>query len=236
MAAATASLVRGVRGIRRIVVFDTETTGLPTTFSIPTTLQQCERHFKTCRIVEMAWNVYEPDGTLVSKACHLVRPDASYTIPEASTKIHGISHAEAMDKGIPIADVMRSFLEDVMVESSSEAAQGGRTVLVAHNIKFDIKVVAAELIRLGWMEQRDRLFHEEDIKLSCTMHKACRAFQLGKYPKLSEICERLFGPDYMMDGSSPMQLHRADTDVELCARVYFELQKYAAAAAATHKK
>lgn len=192
----------------RVIVYDTETTGLP-----PYEWNACSRRrepappslvgrWAGCRIVQMAWAVFDPDGSLVEEQCHLVRPDG-FQVPPQATAIHGISHAEAVAEGKDVRDVLRAF-----VASMHECDR-----MVAHNISFDTHVVQAEMHRAGMSEEAGRVAGMPEF---CTMKAGTLPGQ--KWPKLVELYERLFH-------ETPAISHKADADVEQCARIYFELSK-----------
>lgn len=192
----------------RVIVYDTETTGLPpyqwnynTRRREPATPSLVEQ-WAGCRIVQMAWAVFERDGTPVEEQCHLVRPDG-FQVPPQATAIHGISHAQAAAEGIDVRDVLRAFA----------ASLQGCSVMVAHNISFDTHVVQAEMHRAGMAEEAERVASTPPF---CTMKAG--TLPGHKWPKLVELYERLFH-------EKPAISHRADADVEQCARIYFEMTK-----------
>lgn len=89
-------------------------------------------------------------------------------------------------------------------------------LLVAHNIRFDEKMVGAELLRTGHANL------VETKKRICTMQSATDYCQLPgrygfKWPTLQELHNTLFKESF--DGA-----HDALADVRACARCYFELK------------
>jgi len=91
------------------------------------------------------------------------------------------------------------------------------SVLVAHNVEFDERILGAELLRAGSpniVEAKER---------RCTMQAAtdyCRLpGQYGyKWPSLHELHMTLFGQPF--EGA-----HDALVDACACARCYFELKR-----------
>ncbi len=65
-----------------------------------------------------------------------MKPDG-WVIPDDAIKIHGITNSKAFNSGIPIVRVLDKFM--LAVKQAD--------LLVAHNIDFDWKVVAAEFYR-----------------------------------------------------------------------------------------
>ena len=90
------------------------------------------------RLVQLAWQLHDPQGKLLSRGNRIVQPDG-FTIPFNSTKIQGITTARALVEGLPLDQVMEEFLAD------AELA----TYVMGHNIGFDVNVAGAELVRLG---------------------------------------------------------------------------------------
>jgi DNA polymerase III epsilon subunit family exonuclease len=104
------------------VAFDLETTGL---------------FAGACRIVEAAAVRFRGDGTELARLERLVNPGC--TIPWQAMRVHGIT--DAMVRGQPtIAQVLPEFLEFLGADD---------TLLLAHNARFDIGFLAADVAKLG---------------------------------------------------------------------------------------
>ena len=69
-----------------ILIYDTETTGLPRDWNAPITDGD-----NWPRLVQLAWQLHDETGKLLSRGNHVVCPDG-FTIPFNSTKIHGKLH------------------------------------------------------------------------------------------------------------------------------------------------
>lgn len=112
---------------RRVLFFDTETTGLPKRRN----QGALEGPMNWPDLVEMGWMVYDADtGERLRTDQGIIRPDG-WTIGADVTKIHGISHEMAMKDGETLAAVMGRFMADVR----------GCYLVVAHNLEFDRNVV-----------------------------------------------------------------------------------------------
>ncbi len=185
--------------------FDCETTGLPQIRYFAPEVAGEWPH-----LVQIAWSRFDARGNAEEARCHIIRPEG-FRIPEDATRIHGISHAHARRVGRPLAEVLDEFLE---------AAAAPGTVLVAHNLDYDLGVVGAELVR----SRRPRDFL--DIPGICTMKgttELCRLPRWGggcgyKWPTLEELHEFVFGRSY--EGA-----HDAARDLEACARCFFTLRR-----------
>jgi DNA polymerase III epsilon subunit-like protein len=161
-----------------------------------------------CRLVQIAWELYSPDSqTPLASKEFMIQP-TDFTIPEAASKIHGISMEEAQTKGVPLHEVIFE-LREIM---------GNVSTLVAHNIDFDMSVVTAELMRANCEDLAKAMMQKQQI---CTMKRGTKKGQ--KWPKLGELYRELFG-------ASPEakygDLHRADVDVRCCADIYFHQEAH----------
>lgn len=180
------------------LVFDTETTGLPP-YAMGRKGYISPKHFvewNNCRVVQLAWMVVNDTHEIVATRDFLIRP-RDFTIPEESTRIHGITQEKACSEGVSIKEALRAFLEDLPKVD----------VLVAHNIDFDIHVVLAELYRAK-MDTQSLL----RLPTYCTMKEGSTRYE--KWCKLGELYEKYFHqkPDIVQ--------HRACNDVMLCYTVY----------------
>jgi DNA polymerase III subunit epsilon len=181
--------------------FDTETTGIPRNYKAPVTDVD-----NWPRIVQIAWLLADDAGAEISSAEYLVRP-AGFRIPAEATRVHGITTEEALERGAELGAV----LEGIVAEIQRSA------VLVAHNMAFDEKILGAELLRLG------RVNELATRKRECTMQSSTNYCRIPgkfgyKWPTLAELHQKLFG-----EGVSGA--HRALADVRACARCYFELKR-----------
>ena len=106
------------------LIFDTETTGLPKNKQSPLT------DFDNWpRVVQIAWQLHNHTGKLLSNQNIIVKPDG-FTIPFNAEKVHGISTQRAMEEGSPLAEVLDLFTEDLK----------GADLIIGHNIlDFDIR-------------------------------------------------------------------------------------------------
>lgn len=180
--------------------FDTETTGLPRRWNAPVTDVD-----NWPRLVQLAWMMYSEDGQLKESRDVIIRPEG-FSIPLEVSRLHGISTAIAVEKGLPLKEVMEEFADKI-----DEAY-----ALVGHNISFDECIVGAEFERLRMMTS---LFLKPKY---CTMKSATKYCQLPgkqgfKAPRLSELHQILFGTGF--DNA-----HNALADVEATARCFWELK------------
>lgn len=184
------------------LIFDTETTGLPKNKQAPLT------DFDNWpRVVQLAWQLHDGRGNLLSAKNLIVRPEG-FTIPFNAEKVHGISTQRALDEGEPLDEVLERFTKDL------QKAQ----VVIGHNIlDFDIKILGAEYLRSG---MQNAILEKEaiDTQLVSTEYCAIPGGRGGQYkwPTLIELHTRLFGEGF---GDA----HDAAYDVSANARCFFGL-------------
>ena len=194
------------------LILDTETTGL-----VPRDLYGRNKSYKDttlydqCRIVQICWIINDFDKDLISRT-YTILPDG-FVIPEESSKIHGITHKQAMENGMSLQCVMETLCSDIQQYSPKR--------LVAHNLDFDYHVIMSELHRMSPMSINLIEFFTT-VKTCCTMllgRDVCKIPKDGlrskqfKNPKLSELYYFYFSEE--LKGA-----HSADIDTQACLRCY----------------
>ena len=113
------------------LIFDTETTGLP---------KNWKAHVSDLnnwpRLVQIAWMQCDNSGKIISSSDYIVKP-RNFIIPEDAVKIHGITTEIAKNEVVALNIVLSEF----------STAISRSSILIAHNIAFDEKVVGAEFLR-----------------------------------------------------------------------------------------
>ena len=144
----------------------------------------------------------------------LIKPDG-WTIPAGASRVHGISTNDCAAFGIPIKHAAATF--NRMLDNA--------TVLVAHNIKFDLFLLDVECRRLGktdFADDKSQFCTMEEsapiVDLPPTERMVAAGFDKPKPPKLEECIEFFFGEK--LEGA-----HDVMADVQACARVFFELRR-----------
>jgi len=189
---------------------DTETTGLPPR-SRPSPLDA--DGWANCRMVQIAWQLWEcyggcGDDCLLEKGSLIIDPAGAFAIPDEAARIHGITTERAAAEGVTWATgkIVRAL----------ERLVGAADLLVAHNTEFDVGVVASELVRCGRNDLAGRFVA---LPKYCTMKRGTLPRQ--RWPKLRDLYVRLFQRE--PEG----RLHDAQTDVQVCAEIYFALRRLA---------
>lgn len=178
--------------------FDTETNGLPYDYNAPVTDID-----NWPRLVQLAWIQTDADENELSRGNYLIKPDGFYVFDN----VHGITNDKAQSEGLELKPILQEFA-DILDKT---------TVLVAHNISFDEKIMGAEFIRNGFENAL------KDKNQICTMTSTVDfcAIQSGnrfKFPKLEELHMKLFNETF--EGA-----HDAMVDVEAMVRCFWALKK-----------
>jgi len=181
--------------------FDTETTGLPRSWTAPVTDLS-----NWPRLVQLAYIAYDKNGNRLSGVSTLVRP-VGFTISAESARIHGITHDRALKEGRGLKEVLREFT----------AAVDQAKYLVAHNMSFDEKIVGAELLRCKLPG-----IPPSKVKM-CTMQSTTDFCAIpgprgNKWPKLTELHAKLFRTGFE-------DAHNAASDVSATAKCFWELKR-----------
>lgn len=181
----------------KLLIFDTETTGLPKSRNSAAAGPNNWPH-----IVSISWLILNSDTNAIEKQeNHIITP-LNWTIPSDSTAIHGITNEYAKTHGKPLLEIMQRF--------QNETYDG----IVAHNIDFDMNVVVNAIL---WdLNQQPRLFPQTfcTMKISRNICKLPGNYGNFKSPKLKELYFFAFGK--MPDES---QLHGSLYDVLILTEV-----------------
>ena len=191
-----------------LMIFDTETTGLPRNNpSIYTT--QLWPH-----ILQLSYILYDSKNNhTITEQDIIIKLPENVHVPPESTKIHGITKEKSNSQGINIKDALKKFFTDL------ETAD----LIIGHNLSFDKRMVIVECIR-GRLQGR---FPKDEDKYFCTMKKSVDLCKIEatnkttgekyyKYPTLSELYYKLFN-------SQPQGVHNALIDVRVCLSCYLEM-------------
>ena len=87
-------------------------------------------------MVQIAWIVFDTNGNRIKNEDFIIKPEG-FSIPEEASRIHGITTSMALIEGIELLKVLNKFNQKV-----DEA-----TILIAHNMSFDSKIIGAEMFR-----------------------------------------------------------------------------------------
>jgi DNA polymerase III epsilon subunit-like protein len=180
---------------KRIVIFDTETTGLPTTRQRPT----LDNLSCFPNIAQWSWITYDLEKHKFVEYDYIIKLPH---IPIESTAIHGITTERSKKVGFSIELVIDLF--KICIEHAD--------LIIAHNFEFDWNVILAECMRHNIPIQYKGLTY-------CTMKTTTKLCNLPnmKWPTLKELHHVLFQED-------PKDLHNAIIDVLVCWRCYIKIK------------
>lgn len=205
-----------------VLVFDTETTGLPQSKIIsPDTLQLWPH------IVQFSYLIYDTElNEIVQTSDKIVNLIDGITITEESIKIHGITNELCKKEGISIGLLLCEFFYSLK----------NVDLLVGHNILFDINMLKIELLRIiyGKYPEEYKKLYKNNLhyltnykNISCTLKDSINICNIEsvdkvgkpylKYPKLIELHEKLFN-------KSPNNLHNSFNDILVTLRCFMKLK------------
>ncbi len=187
-----------------ILVFDTETTGLPDMKMMGSNNQP--------HICQLAALLCDNAGAIKAGMNFIIKPDG-WVIPDNLAALHGITTEIAMQYGISIKGALSIFARMAACANT----------LVAHNIKFDAFMLNIEVDRTGMslvlpgsLGCTQTLSHEL-VKCPPTQKMLDCGMRGYKTPSLKETYRHFFGRDFD-------RAHDAAADVQACKEIYFHLK------------
>jgi DNA polymerase III epsilon subunit-like protein len=200
-----------------ILVYDTETTGLPKSKHINIDTLHLWPY-----IVQFSYILYDTEKHDVLKIKdYIIKLPEHIKISDESINIHGITNEISQVNGCYLRPVLEEFM--IYYHTADK--------IVCHNAMFDLNMVKVELMRIIENNKEDKftLFLNNITSVNnvyCTMMesiKFCNIKALNKignvyikYPKLSELHYKLFQ-------DCPKNLHNSLNDVIVCLRCFYKL-------------
>jgi DNA polymerase III subunit epsilon len=194
----------------KILVFDTETTGLPIGKNPSIVSTEMWPY-----IVQLSYILYDNETNMVlDYVDRIIKLPKGIKITQGSQDIHKITNEICDAKGVDIKQELIDFNNAIL----------NSDVIVAHNISFDKRMIMVECIR---HKIRQNFTINTIRKLECCTMKSsvdiCKIVAIGhngaeyfKYPKLMELHKHLFN-------TIPDGLHNSMIDVLACLRCYGKL-------------
>lgn len=198
----------------KVLVFDTETTGLP---------EKNAKGFSPSiyetknwpHIVQLSYILYDSEkNKILIEHDHIIKIHPFVTISEKSIEIHKITKERCHREGIDILEALELFNICVIQADT----------IIAHNLSFDKQMILVECIR-------NRISGPFKMKYSnqfyCTMKNSvdiCKITAISKknnetyfkYPKLNELHKHLFGHEVN-------NTHNALVDIIICLRCFMKI-------------
>lgn len=182
-----------------ILVFDTETTGLVkkgATF----------KDENLPRLVTLSYLLTDDNDYNVAEIYDVIVKPEGFIIPKESSDIHGVTHEMAVEKGVPLMEVLNQF------KSALEKAH----TLVAHNLDYDLLVMRGEFYKAG-VQGKKIPNHFCTKEASTNLCKIPGNYGKFKWPTLTEACQILLG--YTFDA------HNSKNDTQACLKLFKYLQQ-----------
>ena len=197
----------------KILVFDTETTGLQEKGA------SIYDKSKWPYIIQLSYILYDLSNNSALIKNNYIKLDESVTISQESFNIHNISREILNEHGIHIVDALKEFNKYLKICD----------IVVGHNISFDKRMIFVECFRHAVAQYFTH--YEGNIKIHktefCTMKNTthyCKLERLSKTnhvyiknPKLSELYLILFPNETL-----PTNLHNSLVDVAMTLRCYLK--------------
>ncbi len=184
----------------RVLVFDTETTGIDTS---------------TAHVVELAALLFDDAGIERASLDLIIKPDG-YEIPAAASAIHGISTDLAHRVGVPLAYAASAF--NALCEQADR--------LVAHNLAYDVAIMEGLYRRLGKPHRMPVASNRYCTAMWSTPVCAIPPTECMRAAGRHEFKKPTLTEAYaFVCGKELVGAHNALVDARACGEVYFELQR-----------
>ena len=193
-----------------ILVFDTETSGLPKSRS-----QSIMESHNWPFILQIAWILYDSDKNLIlEKANKIIKISDNVTIDKESTDIHKITKEICNEKGENIINILKNF--NLVLNKCD--------IIVGHNLKFDKNMVMIEGIRNNiFIKFNNNGINKDEYCTMINQKNVCKIpFKNGKigtdykYPRLEELVNFIFNEKH--EG-----FHDAFIDIIFTLRCYLKI-------------
>lgn len=206
----------------KVLIFDTETTGLPKSKIISE-----ETLDKWPYIVQFSFIIFDTDtNAFTLTRDFVIKMDASVVISSESIALHGITNEISKEKGVDIQAALYEFFYHLRSVD----------LLVGHNVSFDINMIYIELLRIIYLKQypedhisaykTDLHFLTNFKNIYCTMQESIDLCAIkvkdrygreyNKFPKLVELHKHLFQ-------TTPNGLHNSLIDILITFRCFMQL-------------
>ena len=202
----------------KVLAFDTETTGLPSSYNAPLSDLSKWPH-----IVQLSFIVFDTSNKeILNYSDHIIKLEPDVVITPDSTAIHHITYERSQKCGILMRTALQEFND----------AMNYVDLIIGHNIQFDKNMLAVEFQR----NKMENSIYRNILNCSarplsefCTMKQTVNLCKLPfinknnnamshfKWPTLTELHKHLFN-------AKPAGTHNAIADVMICLRCYVYLQ------------
>ncbi len=189
----------------RLLVLDTETTGLP--LKKKASIYEKEQW---PYVIQLSYILFNTETNKIEETFDkIIKLDENIEITEKSISMHKITKELSQSNGIDICYALQK-LNSILSKTD---------MLIGHNISFDKQILIVENIRNKMVSNFPK------VKTFCTMKNYkdfCAIIQKRedgstymKYPTLCELHEKLFD-------TQPDNLHNSYIDVLICLKCYLK--------------
>ena len=196
----------------KVLVFDTETTGLPKGKN--PSIRETD---KWPHIIQLSCILYDTEkNEAVSIYDEIIKVPENISISEKSISLHGISRDISNTRGISIKKALNDF--NILLNNAD--------LVIGHNISFDKRMIMVECIRtfisqyftIDGVRKPEYCTMKNSIEL-CNIKKISKSGEeYLKFPSLTELHNKLFD-------KTPKSVHNSMVDVLLCLRCYCMIQE-----------
>lgn len=207
---------------KKVLVFDIETTGIPSK-KAKYTVGKDEYYdpkkldkYDSSRIVSIAFCYFDDfqfNKLKKAKVKNYIRMPVDFkSIPDSAVAIHGITYKYAKENGLKLGKI----INDNLFESLSECQY-----IVGHNVLFDTYILLSELWRIEFVDSYNDLYKLlENDKYVCTGELGRNICKLPtkqtevqyKMPRLNELYEKLCG-------KADLRFHDSGEDVKAVLQI-----------------
>lgn len=188
----------------KILVIDTETTGLPKN---RTSIYNTDNW---PYIIQLSFILFDTNNlNIIYIFNEYIKISENINISEDSVKIHKITKNKTNSCGIDIKYAL-NILNTILKNTD---------LIIGHNISFDKQILMVEFIRnniLSKLSNQKYFCTMKNYTNFCKIKKSTSTSQY-KYPKLSELFETIFI-------NSPEDLHNSYNDILICLRCYYYIE------------
>lgn len=194
-----------------ILVFDTETTGLPEGRN-----PSIKETKKWPHMIQLSYIMYDTKKNKILECVdEIVKLPSDVNISEESITLHGISRDISNTKGKSVVYILNQFNKCLKTADK----------VVGHNISFDKRIIMVESIRnrMSQYFTKDGVRKPEYCTMKCSVD-LCKIEAVGrggekyfKYPNLGELYKKLFN-------TTVKNVHNSMIDIILCLRCYCKME------------